>query len=97
MYLHALVSPFLSGVQLPLTHLTLDTLRPELVQIWSVNLPVRLAGSHETLHHAEAGAAVVGALVGAATPLPVAVQSTVIHPLFCKGQRMQSLLPVISN
>ena len=77
------MGPGLAGVQLPLTHLTLETMRPDSPQTWSLKLPVRSAGSQETLHHKLAGAAVVGALVGVASLLPVAEQSAVIHPLFC--------------
>ena len=83
------MGPALAGVQLPLTHLTSETIRPESDQTWSLKLPDRSAGSQETLHHMLDGAAVVGALVGVASFVPVAVQSAVIHPLFCKGKDLQ--------
>ena len=75
MYMHADLVVLTAGLHLlPLTHVTFTTLRPEEVPTWSLKLPCNQPGNQEILHHEEAGAAVVGALVGAATPLPVAVE-----------------------
>ena len=80
MYMHADLVVLTAGLHLlPLTHVTSATLKPEWVPTWSLKLPFKWPGNQETLHQEVAGVAVVGALVGATTPLPVAVESAVIH------------------
>ena len=86
MYIHADLVVLTAGLHLlPLTHVTLTTLRPEGVPTWSLKLPCKKLGNQESLHHEEAVVAVVGLAVGAVPLVPDALESAVIH--ICKTQQ----------